>query len=468
MNSPAAAQLPGKPFGNSYWVKPGKLLAGEHPAGKTPAETIARLQALLELGIDTFVDLTKPGEQVEYAKLLPDEFDDIPIKHCRFTIPDHDVPPSPELVCAALDAIDAALAAGSRVYVHCRAGIGRTGTLIGCHLTRQGYSGEAALDALNELWQDCERAHTWPTIPETSEQIDYVCRWHESAAQRFASNDAEAAVVDRFEGAMLGLAVGEMRGGAAATWGSDTAMACCLAASLLHAGGMDAADQMQYYLRWQRGEFLGSGQPADVPPEVRRAVAAWLWSRKPLAGSHDPANLDVHPLARTTAVALRYANEPQLAIKAAADAARPTLQSPLALDACRILAALLVSALTGATRAQLANAEGTEAFTALRQYPLKPQSAALLTGGWRTAPAGGDIVSVLANAWRHFVEAAAFEAGMLNVAEEGLPASAGSVYGALAGAHFGGEAIPAEWRSQVGQQEMLSKLVIGLFAANKK
>lgn len=457
-----------KPFGNSYWVKPGQLLAGEHPASKTPAETKARLRALLELGVDTFIDLTKPGELFEYAELLPDEFDGMPINYHRFTIADHDVPSSPQLVCGALDVIDAALAAGSRVYVHCRAGIGRTGTIIGCHLTRRGYSGEAALDALNELWQGCERVHTWPTIPETAEQIDYVCQWRESAAQRFASSAIEAGVLDRYEGAMLGLAVGDLLGDPAAARGSDTAMACCLAASLLNAGGVDAEDQMNHYLRWQRGEFLSDGQPAAVPSEVRRAIAAWLWSRKPLAGSHDPANLDAHPLARTTAVALRYANEPQLAIAAAAAAARTTLQSPIALDACRAFAALLATALSGATRAELVNVEGTGALAALRQHALKPPIAALLSGGWKTAPPGANIVSVLANAWRHFAEAASFEDGMLAVLRETPSTSMRAVYGALAGAHFGVNDIPAEWRARVRQQEILSKLVIGLFAATNK
>ena len=37
-----------------------------------------------------------------------------------------------------LDDVDAALADGGAVYVHCWGGIGRTGTVVGCWLVRHG------------------------------------------------------------------------------------------------------------------------------------------------------------------------------------------------------------------------------------------------------------------------------------------------------------------------------------------
>ena len=38
-----------------------------------------------------------------------------------------------------------------KIYLHCQAGIGRTGTVVGCYLVRHGLSGRAALSHLNEL-----------------------------------------------------------------------------------------------------------------------------------------------------------------------------------------------------------------------------------------------------------------------------------------------------------------------------
>lgn len=465
---------PNKPFGNCYWVEAGRWLAGEYPAGRTAEETTGRLQRLLDVGIDTFIDLTAEGELPEYASALSALAPNSPPRYLRFAIPDHDVPATPAAMSATLNAIEAALAQGRHIYLHCRAGIGRTGTVVGCYLSRQAGSGDAALDALNTLWQGCERAHAWPCIPETPEQNNYVLEWRETVAQRLGLNAAQAELMDRYEGALLGLAIGDALGarGETGIWASDTAMTCCLAASLIEAGGHDPENQMQHYLRWLRqGEYSAAGQAHDAPKEVQRAVATWQWSGKPMAGSHDPANLDAHPLARTSAVALCYARTPLVALQEAAEAARTTLQSPIALDACRVFAALLVSATQSLEKKALIEAAQGQAFTLLRQQALKPQVAVLLDGGWRVmrAPGGVDIVSVLAQAWRAFAETNSFHAGMLSAIQTSpAAATVGAVYGALAGAHYGVHALPKDWREQVAQRPLLLKLVIGLFTQAAK
>jgi len=49
------------------------------------------------------------------------------------------------------DTIDSALGMGHKVYIHCFAGIGRTGMVAACYLVQHGLSGEAALNELNRL-----------------------------------------------------------------------------------------------------------------------------------------------------------------------------------------------------------------------------------------------------------------------------------------------------------------------------
>ena len=59
--------------------------------------------------------------------------------------------------------LQAMLARGRRrSYVHCRAGIGRTGTVIGCYLAEQGLEGAEALRQLNQLWRQSARSASWP------------------------------------------------------------------------------------------------------------------------------------------------------------------------------------------------------------------------------------------------------------------------------------------------------------------
>ena len=53
--------------------------------------------------------------------------------------------PTPDDLVATLDAIDAELAAGGIVYVHCWAGCGRTGVVVGCWLVRHGLEPRKAL-----------------------------------------------------------------------------------------------------------------------------------------------------------------------------------------------------------------------------------------------------------------------------------------------------------------------------------
>src|SRR4051812_16129395 len=79
-----------KPIAESYWVIPGRLLAGKYPGGKTASDLERRLGALLEAGFDAFIDLTQPGELPEYQTYLPPN-----VAYARHAIPDTACPRFP-------------------------------------------------------------------------------------------------------------------------------------------------------------------------------------------------------------------------------------------------------------------------------------------------------------------------------------------------------------------------------------
>jgi hypothetical protein len=161
-----------RPLPNTYWVIPGRLLAGEYPFGVDDADARARLALLHEAGVDYFVDLTHERECPGYRHLLPARS-----MHVRSAIADTWVPDDAAQMQQILSDMRAALAAGRCIYVHCRAGIGRTGLVVGCFLAEEGGNGKAALKLLNRLWRQSARAKTWPKVPQTVQQADYIRRW---------------------------------------------------------------------------------------------------------------------------------------------------------------------------------------------------------------------------------------------------------------------------------------------------
>ena len=161
-----------RPLPNSYWVIPGRLLAGEYPLGADDADAHARLARLDQAGVDYFVDLTEEYEEPGYRHLLPARS-----THLRSAIVDTWVPDNAQQMQQILSDIRAALSLGRCVYVQCRAGIGRTGLVIGCFLAEEEQNGKSALKRLNRLWRQSARADSWPKVPQTREQADYIRRW---------------------------------------------------------------------------------------------------------------------------------------------------------------------------------------------------------------------------------------------------------------------------------------------------
>lgn len=160
------------PLRNSYWVVPGKVLAGEHPGGTNVEATRERLQRLVAAGVECFMDLTEPRELTPYDPELP-----FSVEYLRKPIRDHGIPAKRAHMIEILGCIQDAVESGRCVYVHCRAGIGRTGMVIGCLLVERGLQAEAALDELNRLWQQSERSQNWGSVPETDQQVDFVRTW---------------------------------------------------------------------------------------------------------------------------------------------------------------------------------------------------------------------------------------------------------------------------------------------------
>jgi protein-tyrosine phosphatase len=162
---------------DTYWVVPGKLLAGPYPGSRWfDDEARRKLRSLLEIGVNHFIDLTEKGELVSYAHLLDElaGWVDSSISHTRHPIADMHTAPAKHIK-QILDEIDAAMAQDEVVYIHCWGGIGRTGMIVGCYLVRHGMPGPDALEAIQRLRADVYSS--WMRSPETDEQCLVVLGW---------------------------------------------------------------------------------------------------------------------------------------------------------------------------------------------------------------------------------------------------------------------------------------------------
>jgi ADP-ribosyl-[dinitrogen reductase] hydrolase len=439
---------------------PGSLLAGEHPGGSSAEATRERLKTLVGAGVRCFIDLTQPGEVAAYETLLPKG-----VHYFRRPIPDHGIPAAPAHMSEVLERVREALRGARPVYLHCRAGIGRTGMAAGCWLVEEGRSGVEAIEELNHLWQQSARSAQWASVPETDEQSEYVRRWRAAAVPDPLLEPATLAAArtlrERFLGALLGLAagdavgvatqygrpgrfkpVGDMLGGGPfdlprGAWSDDTAMALCLSESLLETGGFEPKDQVARYRRWQQdGHLTATGQCVGITAGTARALAQAQWRRQPFSGSHDPAAADPETLSRVTPVVLFFFADPAEAEEQSAQAARTTCQAPGVLEACRGLARALHAALSGAAKGVIVAAAG----------PVTPDAP----GAEPTA------ASVLASALQVFGQTENFRDAVLQAANLGGAADVvAAVTGALAGAHYGQGAIPALWRNSLMKLELL-------------
>lgn len=637
MDVPTSADAP--PLRNCYWVLPGKVLAGEHPGGTNPEATRERLQRLSQAGVECFIDLTEPGEVKSYDAQLP-----FSIEYLRKPIKDHGIPAQRMHMAEILDCLHDTLSSGRCVYVHCRAGIGRTGTVVGCFLVERGLTGDAALDELNRLWRQCERSKHWPSIPETEEQTQFVRNWKarvlfneeghivastpedrddESltgspvpwahllvdspgdatvapsvkatpgaqpapAAQRTSAPNLPGALTDptsvartsatdgthtraagaktpglksfgpknsdatgpgavtsgtvpsrtdprgfntarssatprkapthrpdlpsaspmldepdpllesealsaasnlrgRFLGALLGLAVGDavaaatqyrrpgtftplgdMLGGGPfdlprGGWSDDTAMALCLADSLLECNGFDARDQVERYRRWQQEGYLSAtGQCVGITASSARAIAMAQWRRQAFSGSHDPTQLDPEPLSRLAPAVLFFFARSGQAIEQSTETGRTTCQAPAVLDACRSLSRALHAALSGQPKPVILE----QAALAGNAASVRSTSDGGAAGAARGPESGGTgAPAALAMAVAAFGATDNFRDAILYAANQGGDSDVvTAVCGQLAGAHYSVNAIPTSWRNSLIRKELIVRYADRLLA----
>lgn len=298
---------------------------------------------------------------------------------------------------------------------------------------------------------------------------------------------------DRYRGALLGLAAGDalgttlefkppgtftpiadMVGGgpfnlAPGQWTDDTSMALCLAESLIESSGFDPMDQLSRYLRWKRnGHHSSTGTCFDIGGTVLAALARFERHSKPWSGSTDEFSAGNGSIMRLAPVPLFFASAPEVAIARAADSSRTTHGAQEAIDACRYMAGLILGALQGRSKKDLLAPLFTPVLGLWAREPLAPKIHDIAAGSFlhREPPdvrGTGYVVDSLEAALWAFARSTSFEHGALLAVNLGDDAdTTGAVYGQIAGAFYGVDAIPAPWRDKLAHLDAIEHLALRL------
>jgi atypical dual specificity phosphatase len=123
------------------WLKQGRLAGTPLPGVYFEMEY--DLKALQRVGITTLVTLTETA--LDESRLAP-----FGLKSVWEPIPDMTAPTVEQAVrlCRTIDRLHAR---GEVVAVHCRAGMGRTGTVLAAHLVWEGYDALKALETVRSI-----------------------------------------------------------------------------------------------------------------------------------------------------------------------------------------------------------------------------------------------------------------------------------------------------------------------------
>jgi ADP-ribosyl-[dinitrogen reductase] hydrolase len=274
----------------------------------------------------------------------------------------------------------------------------------------------------------------------------------------------------------------------------DTSMALCLAQSLIECHGFDAQDQVRKYIAWFRTGYMSSVPERgcfDIGIGTRSVLRAWGAHFKE-HGYGKPESQDARAvteegqkmidslfkreqycgngsLMRVVPIALAfYAGDLDDALNCAKASSKVTHPHSRCQEACSIYTHLVIDVLHGSDKAALAEVIATASmqdgqlrdrlseYRSLNAWAQQVESKICSTGY---------VIDTLEAALWAFFTTDSFEDGAVRAVNLGHDAdTVAAIYGGLAGAYYGFDAIPARWMETMKNKDLLQQVSEGLEA----
>jgi len=292
-------------------------------------------------------------------------------------------------------------------------------------------------------------------------------------------------MLDKFKGALLGLATGDavgttlefkrpgsfepindMVGGGpfmleAGEWTDDTSMALCLASSLIEKG-FAPTDQMVRYIKWRdKGYMSSTGSCFDIGYTTTTALDRFNYKSGAYCGSTNPQDAGNGSLMRLVPIPMYYANDIDEAINRAGDSSRVTHGAETAVDACRYFSSLIVKILNGMDKEEALNDSFEQTLCLeideIAKGSYKEKNPPEIKGT-------GYVVESLEAALWCFYTTDNYRDAILKAANLGDDAdTTAAICGQIAGAYYGMDGIPVEWLDKLSMVNEIEEMAFDIF-----
>lgn len=256
----------------------------------------------------------------------------------------------------------------------------------------------------------------------------------------------------------------------AGTWSDDSSLLLCTVESLATCGAYDSADLAERFVRWKsQAYWTPHGRVFDIGSATSQAISRIASGTPPeLAGGADEFCNGNGSLMRIAPIALWFTDASPVSLAEYAHRASAlTHRHPRSQMSCALYCLLLHELLAGAT-AEDALAASLKAFGSLYEQPPFASERShfqLLEAGELARRPESEIGSsgyvmhtLCASVWC-LLTSRSFEETVLKAVNLGSDTdTTGTVAGALAGACYGIDAIPASWKGVLARHDDVSAL----------
>ena len=300
----------------------------------------------------------------------------------------------------------------------------------------------------------------------------------------------------RLKGCMLGLAIGDAMGAPvefmkrgtfepitgyrsggkfrlnAGEWTDDTAMALCLAQSLIDSNGFDPIDQLDKYLEWIDSGYMScTGKMVGLGKTCWRSLVRYRRTGQAYTDIKHEKFSGNGSLMRLSPICIYYVDDLDQAVHHAALSSKTTHGSPIAVDCCRYFAYVILNFVNGIDKDTLFSDRFiSDTYKYFSDEPLHRELNSIIRceyiskGEDEIQSTGYAIHSLEAALWS-FYHTSTLEDAILKSVNLGDDAdTVGVITGQLAGAYYGMDGILEEWINGLSHLDLIETVSKGLFS----